>query len=107
MAAVSVPRTLLFKLVRTSFKQNDSVAGLLSLAWCVKHALILFVSVFIDTTPGKHGIYFFEGVIIQARLVDCEDAFADIAVGSFSLQQDETFLGLMNCNHQNGVNFVV
>ena len=61
------------------------------------------LSVFVDTISGKHGIRFFEGLMIQARLVDCDDTYSDLAVGTFSLQKGEKFLGLVNCNHKIGV----
>ncbi|KAK3091115.1 hypothetical protein FSP39_017225 [Pinctada imbricata] len=60
------------------------------------------IEVFLDTKPSINpSILFFEGLIIQARIVDCNDLAYDIGVGSFSLQPGENFLGLMDCNHQN------
>ncbi|OWF49188.1 putative defense protein [Mizuhopecten yessoensis] len=63
------------------------------------------LTVFVNTTDLNPEIQFFEGLIIQARRAKCSHVHYQEAVGSFTLESGEDFLGLLNC--QGGVNSTV
>ncbi|OWF49189.1 putative defense protein isoform X2 [Mizuhopecten yessoensis] len=63
------------------------------------------LTVFVNTTDMYPEIQFFEGLMIQARRAKCDHVHYQDAVGSFTLEGGEDFLGLLNC--QGGVNSTV
>jgi len=56
----------------------------------------LSISVILNST-GLGGYTFFEGAMVQARRADCSHLRWAEAVGMFTVETNETFLGYMNC----------